>query len=149
MHLHAGIAVEPEAEVFTVPSRVAALREIEVRGVPGLPNDFGLAFGGLTAVVGPRASGKSQLLSSIAWLLTGRPRLSAFVGDAQPTIAAMLELDGRRVRWAPSRDRRRPVNSAGGLPTYRRAHTCARATVWHPTRPRAAWLPVGLQPARG
>lgn len=84
------------------------LREVRIRGVPGLPDDLVVAFGDVTAVVGPRASGKSQLLSSIAWLLTADPPIATFAGgDAEPMVAAIFELDGQRVAWE-RRPRERP-----------------------------------------
>lgn len=43
------------------------LRRVEVDGVRGLAK-IDLELGGLTALIGPRGSGKSQLLASIAWL---------------------------------------------------------------------------------
>ena len=51
------------------------LLRVAAAGVPGLP-DLDLELGGITALVGPRGSGKSQLLGSVAWLLTGRPEIA-------------------------------------------------------------------------
>ncbi len=47
-----------------------ALTRIAATGVAGLP-DLELELGPVTALVGPRGSGKSQLLGAIAWLLAG------------------------------------------------------------------------------
>ena len=55
-----------------VASAAGLLARVTVAGVAGLP-DLELELGPVTALVGPRGSGKSQLLASIAWLLTGRP----------------------------------------------------------------------------
>lgn len=65
------------------------LRRLAVAGVVGLP-DLDLEIGPLTALVGPRGSGKSQLLASVAWLLTGRPA----VAPAGTSIRVSGELGG-------------------------------------------------------
>ena len=56
-------------------ARGLALARVAAAGVPGLP-DLDLELGAVTALVGPRGSGKSQLLGSVAWLLTGRPAIA-------------------------------------------------------------------------
>jgi Predicted ATPases len=48
----------------------AVLARVSVAGVAGLP-DLEVELGSITALVGPRGSGKSQLLASIAWLVSG------------------------------------------------------------------------------
>ena len=48
------------------------LTRLSTTGVAGLP-DLDLALGPLTALIGPRGSGKSQLLGAVAWLVTKRP----------------------------------------------------------------------------
>jgi predicted ATPase len=51
----------------------AVLAWLDVAGVIGLP-DVTLELGPMTALVGPRGAGKSQLLSAIAWLLGAAAR---------------------------------------------------------------------------
>lgn len=71
------------------------LASIATRGVPGLP-DISLALQPVTALIGPRASGKSSLLRAVSWLLSGLP---ASVGEAPvPTVSAELLAtdDGQR-----------------------------------------------------
>ena len=48
------------------------LASISTHGVPGLP-DLELALQPVTALIGPRASGKSSLLRAVSWLLSGLP----------------------------------------------------------------------------
>lgn len=68
------------------------LASISTHGVQGLP-DVELALQPVTALIGPRASGKSSLLRAVSWLLSGTP---AGVGVAPaPTVRAeLLALDG-------------------------------------------------------
>lgn len=66
---------------------------VAVAGVAGLP-DLELDLGLMTALVGPRGSGKSQLLSAIAWLLTGRPRLVAARESSAAAVSGRFDLDG-------------------------------------------------------
>lgn len=69
--------------------RGGILGRVAVAGVPGLP-DVDLELGAITALVGPRGSGKSQLLVSVAWLLRGRPA----VAGVDASIRVSGELDG-------------------------------------------------------
>lgn len=63
------------------------LASISTKGVPGLP-DIELALQPVTALIGPRGSGKSSLLRAVSWLLSERP---AGVGDLPvPTVRAEL-----------------------------------------------------------
>jgi hypothetical protein len=63
------------------------LASITTRGVPGLP-DLELALQPVTALIGPRASGKSSLLRAVSWLLSGQP---GNLGEpAMPTVKAEL-----------------------------------------------------------
>jgi predicted ATP-dependent endonuclease of OLD family len=63
------------------------LASISTRGVPGLP-DLELALQPVTALIGPRASGKSSLLRAVSWLLSGQP---ANLGEPEmPTVSAEL-----------------------------------------------------------
>ena len=59
------------------------LGRVAVARVAGLP-DLELDLGPITALIGPRGSGKSQLLASIAWLMTGRPAIVPAKGTASP-----------------------------------------------------------------
>lgn len=70
------------------------LASVAIAGVAGLP-DLELDLGLVTALVGPRGSGKSQLLSAIAWLLTGRPRPAAAGEPPAAVVLGRFDLDGR------------------------------------------------------
>ena len=73
----------------------ATLVRVAASGVPGLP-DLELDLGAITALVGPRGSGKSQLLATIAWLLTGQPTIAP---KAHPVrVSGELGAGSRRVR---------------------------------------------------
>jgi hypothetical protein len=48
------------------------LASVSTRDVPGLP-DVEVALQPVTALIGPRASGKSSLLRAVSWLLSGLP----------------------------------------------------------------------------
>ena len=48
------------------------LSRVETVGVAGIP-DVAVELGRMTALIGTRGSGKSQLLTAIAWLLSGDP----------------------------------------------------------------------------
>jgi len=61
------------------------LRRIEVAGVSGL-SPLELEVGALTALIGPRGSGKSQLLASIAWLAG----VESAPGGEQVSVSAEL-----------------------------------------------------------
>lgn len=74
--------------------RGSLLAGVAVAGVAGLP-DLELDLGVITALVGPRGSGKSQLLSAIAWLLTGRPRLVTAGPSSAAAASGRFDLDGR------------------------------------------------------
>ena len=76
-------------------ARGPALARVAAAGVPGLP-DLDLELGAVTALVGPQGSGKSQLLASVAWLLSGRPALGP--DEASPRISGMLR-GNRSASW--------------------------------------------------
>lgn len=88
------------------------LPRVTVTGVVGLP-DLELELGRVTALVGPQGSGKSQLLASIAWLLTGRPAIvergsrgATFVsGDVRVSdeTAAIVRRPGSRLSGGSGR----------------------------------------------
>lgn len=89
---------------------VRRLIRVAAAGVPGLP-DLDLELGAITALVGPRGSGKSQLLGSVAWLLTGRPAIA----PAGARVRVSGELGGnRRDRFA--RTAEAGVTFDGGAP---------------------------------
>lgn len=52
-----------------------ALSRVAIRGVPGL-RDLEIELGDVTALAGPRGSGKSRLLAAVSWLLSGAPALA-------------------------------------------------------------------------
>ncbi|MEX1172639.1 MAG: TOPRIM nucleotidyl transferase/hydrolase domain-containing protein, partial [Chloroflexota bacterium] len=69
---------------------------VTVRAVPGLP-DIDVALRPITAVIGPRAIGKSRLLAAISWLLSGHPRLGDPGSEAAPVVTGELaSSDGPR-----------------------------------------------------
>ena len=77
------------------------LRRVLATGVAGLP-DLDLALGPLAALVGPRGSGKSQLLSAIAWLISGRPRLTLAGGAPLTRVGGDLVVAGEMARLTRS-----------------------------------------------
>lgn len=95
------------------------LGRVLVAGVTGLPA-VELDLGPLTALVGPRGSGKSQLLAAIAWLVSGRPRIIPAVSAPVTRVAGELVVDGQVARVARS--------PGAGL-------------VWEPPRPQRPALP--------
>lgn len=74
------------------------IRRLGVSGVVGLP-DLELELGPISALVGPRGSGKSQLLASIAWLISGRPRIAS-LSSSTTVVSAELD-DGVRLLRRP------------------------------------------------
>lgn len=91
------------------------LSSVTVRGLPGFP-DTTIELQPMTALIGPRASGKSRVLQGLAWLVEGQPA----AGDATTEVKAeLVDTAGtRRVARGPG-----AVFPAGPLP-------------------RATWLPV-------
>ena len=77
-------------------ARGPVLARVAAADVPGIP-DLDLELGAVTALVGPQGSGKSQLLSSVAWLLTGRPAVAPAV--ASPRISGVLGANRRAIRF--------------------------------------------------
>ena len=67
----------------------AILASVQASAVPGLPA-VDLALGPVTALIGPRGAGKSQLLGAIAWLLTGRPAITRPGSGAVASVSAVL-----------------------------------------------------------
>jgi len=78
-------------------SRRVRLTSLSVRGVAGLP-EIEVELQPMTAMIGPRASGKSRLLAAISWLLAGKPDLAS-AGDTGLEVSAQLggEDGGRRI----------------------------------------------------
>ena len=81
--------------VVRTRTEYAPLIRVAATGVPGLP-EIELELEGITALVGPRGSGKSQLLASIAWLLTGGPAVAP--AGVPVRVTAELGVSGRPVR---------------------------------------------------
>lgn len=96
------------------------LVRVSVAGVAGLPG-LDLELGPMTALVGKRGSGKSQLLSSIAWLVTGRPRIIPTAGAAATVVSGDLRDHGRVAHIVRRRgaglERRSADSSPVDLPT--------------------------------
>ncbi len=70
------------------------LASISTRGVPGLP-DLELTLQPVTALIGPRASGKSSLLRAVSWLLSGLP--AGLAEPPTPTVGAeLVGIDGKK-----------------------------------------------------
>lgn len=95
------------------------LARVLAAGVTGLPA-VELDLGPLTALVGPRGSGRSQLLAAIAWLVTGRPRIIPAVGAPVTRVAGELVVDGQ----------------VAGV-----ARSPGAGFVWEPPRPQRPALP--------
>jgi len=70
------------------------LTSLAVRNMPGMPA-VDLPLWPMTALIGPRATGKSRLLAAIAWLLTGSSPIGATLDGAQ--VSAQLS-DGSKAR---------------------------------------------------
>jgi predicted ATP-dependent endonuclease of OLD family len=68
------------------------LTQVSVRGLAGLP-DLELSLLPMTALIGPRASGKSRLLAAISWLLTGEPQVRGRRAS-RPFVSAELMAGG-------------------------------------------------------
>lgn len=91
---------------------------LSVRGVRGLP-EVEFALQPLTALIGPRGAGKSRVLASIAWLLTGSPDLTrpsqSSATPPAPVVSAELETPTGR----STIERRRGALPEGDLPPTR------------------------------
>ena len=113
------------------------LASISTHGVPGLP-DIELALQPVTALIGPRASGKSSLLRAISWLLSGQPTLLA--EPPTPTVhAELLAADGgerRSIERGPTAFPADPLPQVVFLAAHDRlpSHTAAQ----HPFESDAA-----------
>lgn len=66
-----------------------SLQRVEVDGVAGLP-DLVIELGDMTALIGTRGSGKSQLLAAISWLIDGQPMPGTRAGAAELRVAGAL-----------------------------------------------------------
>jgi predicted ATPase len=66
-----------------------SLRRVEVGGLAGLP-DVAIELGDMTALIGTRGSGKSQLLAAISWLIDGQPMPGTRPGATQLRVAGVL-----------------------------------------------------------
>lgn len=80
---------------MTAARATSLLASLSIHGVAGIA-DLELALHPMTALIGPRAVGKSRVLLSIAWLLTGS---DAFDGAfAQATVSGEVLVRGKRHR---------------------------------------------------
>lgn len=68
------------------------LTYVATRGVAGLPN-IEVALQPMTALIGPRGSGKSRMLRAISWLLSGEPMLMSDP-PAPHVVAELTSGDG-------------------------------------------------------
>ncbi|MBI2778124.1 MAG: hypothetical protein HYX57_12815 [Chloroflexi bacterium] len=80
------------------------LAGVAAAGVAGLP-DLEIELGPLTALVGPRGSGKSQLLSAIAWLLAGHPAIAPADLPVPVRVSGELQVNGHRDSFVRTPDR--------------------------------------------
>ena len=67
-------------------SGAVPLARVEAVGVAGVP-DLAIDLGRMTAFIGTRGSGKSQLLVAISWLLDGRPMPGLRSGASELRVA--------------------------------------------------------------
>lgn len=89
------------------------LRRVDIAGVRGL-GPLELELGSLTALIGPRGSGKSQLLNSLAWLSGEGPRPA---GEAVSVSAEVETSSGLvRVGRRDPTDRRTARRRSDGAP---------------------------------
>lgn len=70
------------------------LSRVGLAGVAGLPQ-LELELGAVTALVGTRGSGKSQLLAAVAWLIAGAPPLAPSTAAASARVWGRLRHGGR------------------------------------------------------
>lgn len=80
------------------------IARVSVRGVAGVPN-VTIELGRVTALIGTRGSGKSQLLVALSWLIDGRPLPGLRVGADEMRVAGTVgggggpAPSGRVERW--------------------------------------------------
>ena len=75
------------------------LSSVSVRNVPGLP-DTTIELLPVTALIGPRAVGKSRVLAALSWLLTGSPSMN---GPSSEVRAELIDAAGtRRISRGPN-----------------------------------------------
>ena len=125
---------------------ITRLTSVRTRGVAGLP-DLEVSLMPVTALVGPRGSGKSRLLAATAWLLSGAPRLTAggpaggtAADAAGPIVWAVLSSGGtsRTIERGPGREPEGPLPRLEYRPVHARL----------PLQPDGP-LPVGWSDAAG
>lgn len=96
-----------------------ALSRVAIRGVPGL-RDLELELGDVTALVGPRGSGKSRLLAAVSWLLSGAPALAEPDHPQVDPVRVEGRLAGTRifriVREGPGAGALQPATAERRLP---------------------------------
>jgi len=75
-------------------SAAVPLERVETMGLAMIP-DVGIELGRTTALIGTRGSGKSQLLTAIAWLLTAQPEPASRTGSTEIRVIGRLGGAGR------------------------------------------------------
>jgi len=95
-----------------VSSGAVPLARVEVVGVAGVP-DLAIELGGMTAFIGTRGSGKSQLLVAISWLLDGRPMPGLRTGASQLRVIGQVGMAGEEAGSAGLRPVQRALGPAG------------------------------------
>lgn len=68
---------------------MSRLTSLTTTAVPGLP-DTRISLMPVTALVGPRGSGKSRILAAISWLLSGSPELTRSPFPSDTRVEGML-----------------------------------------------------------
>jgi len=129
---------EPDARLPASGS-APQLTRVRTSSVAGLV-DLDLELGGVTALVGPRGSGKSQLLAAVSWLLTGRPGIAAAPGREAPSVSAVLSAvtGGASVERRPGRSPTTGRRRAGGLRLPTSSFLRARERIVPSRRPSGA-----------
>jgi hypothetical protein len=85
------------AQRATLRDAMPRLTSLSTTAVPGLP-DTSISLMPVTALVGPRGSGKSRILAAISWLLCGSPELSHAPLPADVRVEGSI---GAKVRGRP------------------------------------------------
>ncbi len=104
------------------------LTSLSVRGVAGLP-EIEVELQPMTALIGPRASGKSRLLAAISWLLSGQPDLEA-EGETSPEVSAQFDYrdGGRRITRGRASEPTGPLPSVTYLSARARLSTSGESS---------------------
>jgi hypothetical protein len=89
-----------------------SLRRVEVDGVAGLP-DLAIELGEMTALIGTRGSGKSQLLAAISWLIDGQPMPGTRTAASQLRVVGALGGLGESGRVGTEQHIERRLDASG------------------------------------